>query len=1215
MKGEITKYLKEEHTKEDKLRKEKKHQIVERLQLTVTITPNEREKALIELKKHEEYERKGLIIRSRAQDIESGTDLTAHHFRRAKIMAKQTQTSALEDDEGNLKTTQEEIEAITVEFWKNIMRKRTIDTDKLQTILNNISKKMNIESQMQLGLELDEPGHLKFDELISIDKIILSIKQMKLAKAPGIDGFSIEMYEILLLDDDKDILANWLQAIYRHAYVTGKLPEHMRKSQIRLLYKKDNEHDKRYPKNYRPIALLNVDYKILSKLMANELKPHLDQIISDEQYCMPKRYIGDLIHLIQATINRETTLTPNQDNPFLAFLDFEKAFDSVNHEFTFKAMEAFNIPDAFIRLTKLAFTDTEACCIVNNKRTEFFPLPGGGRQGDNLYPLIFAIVMEVLNVSIRIQQMEGITIPNTKNKKLTLAQYADDSTTFGKNKEDYKKMRRAIAEFESASGMSVNWDKTIIMYLRAPFTLDPGDPIKVLQRGQKTRVLGVMMGHLPDKNTASIKLWENIKTKFNSKLRSTHNEIKDTITTNSAIIGTAIFPASFQMIMPKYITMMQTLINKFIRGTNYLISEDKRVSSKSNGAIVTEIKLQPMLTSVSAKWIATILTTNKWPTWVMYWLEELKGMALHYKFPSVDHLMNAQSFNLTTAPKFIDQTFQIYTNNSVRAFIEMGYKYKHPNPTWESIANQLIWFNPDIINPTTTQPFSWDDPPFHTIRAKKLKFIYQLLEVNMKRYHTNNPVILPTRWKTATQLNKELSTDTAQVIITQHQWNTLIDQISPQMTKILLEGNQNFFENEFLATMLRGGKMADIYLLSNGILTYYTRDPEDDLTITRSDQSGYPGQRADYSSQDYPNLVNLKRIKVSKHNNQIHLISWALSQHSLAPGKRNEIIQFAGIAAETYSNKLGNDHKKISKQWRISNNKRHNHISQFALEIFGQSDYDLSPIMKMLKHVPSEPKKVEVMWKLINNGLYIGARAHRYLVDNKNQHPNGEKTVPKYCIFLQHTFESTYRPRYPKPVKEMVATYEYILWTSIPAMNVWSLAKTTLDNLQIAYTINTWKDIFRMLDKDYKDIIDDIRLIIKHNIVITTIYSLYASYKALTDLKTSGKLTDKEIDMYPNSTINHFQFQLRNLIYLTPAYAREASKKKRTKQGTLLMNAREQAMAPTLDLGYDPLSTANEQLFAELWIPAGYVRISNKILTVRPMIATPPHNPPMPAPP
>ena len=143
-------------------------------------------------------------------------------------MAKQTQTSALEDEEGNLKKSQKEIEKITVKFWKNIMRKRDIDTNKLQTILNNITNKMSVESQLQLGRDLGEPGHLKFEELVSIDTIILSIKQIKLAKAPGIDGFSIEMYEILLMDDDEDILANWLQAVYRHAYNTGKLPDHMR---------------------------------------------------------------------------------------------------------------------------------------------------------------------------------------------------------------------------------------------------------------------------------------------------------------------------------------------------------------------------------------------------------------------------------------------------------------------------------------------------------------------------------------------------------------------------------------------------------------------------------------------------------------------------------------------------------------------------------------------------------------------------------------------------------------------------------------------------------------------------------------------------------------------------------------------------------------------------------------------------------------------------
>ena len=117
------------------------------------------------------------------------------------------------------------------------------------------------------------------------------------------------------------------------------------------------------------------------------------------------------------------------------------------------------------------------------------------------------------------------------------------------------------------------------------------------------------------------------------------------------------------------------------------------------------------------------------------------------------------------------------------------------------------------------------------------------------------------------------------------------------MTDILHEGNQKYFQDEFLATMLRGGEMADVYLLSNGLLTYYTRDPNDDLIINISDQIGYPGQIADDSSQDYPNLTDLKRIKVSAHNNQTHLVSWALPQYPLAPKNRTGKVQFAGLTA------------------------------------------------------------------------------------------------------------------------------------------------------------------------------------------------------------------------------------------------------------------------------------------------------------------------------
>ena len=109
----------------------------------------------------------------------------------------------------------------------------------------------------------------------------------------------------------------------------------MCQSQTRLLFKKGAEQDRLHPKNYRPqaIALLNVDFKILSCLLADKLNPYLPFGISPDQHCGKDRQIGDLIHLISATINYFNAPHPQDKKGFLLFLDFEKAFDSVNHGF------------------------------------------------------------------------------------------------------------------------------------------------------------------------------------------------------------------------------------------------------------------------------------------------------------------------------------------------------------------------------------------------------------------------------------------------------------------------------------------------------------------------------------------------------------------------------------------------------------------------------------------------------------------------------------------------------------------------------------------------------------------------------------------------------------------------------------------------------------------------------------------------------------------
>ena len=69
----------------------------------------------------------------------------------------------------------------------------------------------------------------------------------------------------------------------------------MRKAQIGLLCKKETQKDKKFPKNYRPVALLRVDYKVLSKLLARKLGPHLCNILDETQFCQPGKEIGGLV--------------------------------------------------------------------------------------------------------------------------------------------------------------------------------------------------------------------------------------------------------------------------------------------------------------------------------------------------------------------------------------------------------------------------------------------------------------------------------------------------------------------------------------------------------------------------------------------------------------------------------------------------------------------------------------------------------------------------------------------------------------------------------------------------------------------------------------------------------------------------------------------------------------------------------------------------------
>ena len=95
-------------------------------------------------------------------------------------------------------------------------------------------------------------------------------------------------------------------------------------------------------KNWRPINLLNCDYKIAAKSIANRMKKILPKIINNDQTGFLKdRFIGENIRLIDSIINKNYYTNTEQIPGLLLFIDFEKAFDTIEWSFIEKTFEIF----------------------------------------------------------------------------------------------------------------------------------------------------------------------------------------------------------------------------------------------------------------------------------------------------------------------------------------------------------------------------------------------------------------------------------------------------------------------------------------------------------------------------------------------------------------------------------------------------------------------------------------------------------------------------------------------------------------------------------------------------------------------------------------------------------------------------------------------------------------------------------------------------------
>ena len=159
------------------------------------------------------------------------------------------------------------------------------------------------------------------------------MKSFQNNKSPGEDGFSKEFYETYF-----DLIGIHLLNSYNEAFNNGQLSISQRRGVICLIPKDDSCLSEL--SNWRPLTLLNVDYKMLAKVIGQRIETILSSLIhSDQTGFIKGRFIGQNVRLLNDIM--EYTEAKNLPG-ILLFIDFRKAFDTIEWNFIHKCIELYN---------------------------------------------------------------------------------------------------------------------------------------------------------------------------------------------------------------------------------------------------------------------------------------------------------------------------------------------------------------------------------------------------------------------------------------------------------------------------------------------------------------------------------------------------------------------------------------------------------------------------------------------------------------------------------------------------------------------------------------------------------------------------------------------------------------------------------------------------------------------------------------------------------
>ena len=380
---------------------------------------------------------KGVMFRSKAKWYEEGEKNTKYFYSPEKAKYNAKTCYRIIDEQGNELRDSDQILEMQRRYYTELYQE---DTGVNFSLVNSTNVKVPKGIQEQQNKQL------------CMKDLETAIKGMKNNKTPGPDGIPVDFYKVFWAQ-----LKDIFYQVVMQAFQAKLLHETARKGILNLIPKPGK--DSKYIKNLRPITLLNTDYKIIEKAIANKMLPALEHIIhTDQRGFMKDRRISvnirkmlDIIHQVEKEDLEAVILS----------LDFVKCFDKCSFSILYGSLDFFGFGEIVKEWTRVLYKDYEVNIQNNGHFSRPIEIKKGVHQGGCCSSVYFLVIAEILAMALRANdRIQGITIKDIKN---ILNQFADDMDVFSMCTESsIRAIYSELEDFRLQSGFTVSYEKTTL---------------------------------------------------------------------------------------------------------------------------------------------------------------------------------------------------------------------------------------------------------------------------------------------------------------------------------------------------------------------------------------------------------------------------------------------------------------------------------------------------------------------------------------------------------------------------------------------------------------------------------------------------------------------------------------------------------------------------------------------------------------------------------